>query len=76
MKKCIECALEKNQTEYSLNKNSKDGLNNRCKECCSKRNKERYSKKKESIKEKSSLYYITHKHSILNKFKENINLSK
>jgi hypothetical protein len=70
MKECIECHLEKNLLEYSSNKNSKDGLNNRCKECCSKRNKERYLKKKESIKEKSSLYYTTHKHSILNKLKE------
>jgi hypothetical protein len=70
MKTCVECNLEKNLIEYSLNKNSKDGLNNRCKDCCSQRNKQRYLEKKEHIKEQSSLYYLNNKQSVLDKLKD------
>jgi hypothetical protein len=70
MKTCVECSLEKNLIEYSLNKNSKDGLNNRCKDCCSQRNKQRYLEKKEHIKEQSSLYYLNNKQSVLDKLKD------
>lgn len=46
MKKCKRCNIEKEHIEFSLSKNSKDGLNSWCKKCKSDYNKERLKERK------------------------------
>ena len=41
MKKCIDCGLEKEITEFHLEKRNKDGHRNNCKVCRLKRERER-----------------------------------
>jgi hypothetical protein len=67
MKICCECSIEKNENQFSKNKNTKDGFNNRCKVCCSLRNKKRYELKKEDIKVKCNQYYFNNKETIKKK---------
>lgn len=42
LKKCTKCKIEKEQTEFYKNKNTKDGLDCNCKECRSKINANYY----------------------------------
>ena len=43
MKKCIDCGLEKEITEFHLEKRNKDGHRNNCKVCRLKREREKYA---------------------------------
>lgn len=46
MKKCKRCDIEKENIEFSLSRNSKDGLNSWCKKCKSEYNKEKLKERK------------------------------
>lgn len=51
MKKCTKCKIEKEVTEFSKNKTTKDGLQYNCKSCVKGRNEEWRRNNKEKIKE-------------------------
>ena len=48
MKTCHKCKLEKNESDFSLNRTKFDGLNSECKECQKKYFKEYYAKNKDA----------------------------
>jgi hypothetical protein len=52
MKKCIDCGLEKEITEFHLEKRNKDGHRNNCKVCRLKREREKYANRNIKTKEK------------------------
>ena len=52
MKKCIDCGLEKEITEFHLEKRNKDGHRNNCKVCRLQRDREKYANR--NIKTKAS----------------------
>lgn len=54
MKKCTKCLLEKNESEFSTNKQKKDGLNYKCKECQKEYFKEHYTKNKQYYIDKAA----------------------
>ena len=56
MKKCIDCGLEKEITEFHLEKRNKDGHRNNCKVCRLKRDREKYANR--DIKSKASKYLL------------------
>ena len=66
MKICCECKKEKDLSEFSKNKNSKDGLQYTCKNCC----KQYRNLNKEKISSKRKKYYKKNKDKILNKNKQ------
>lgn len=43
MKKCVDCGLEKDLSEFHLEKRNKDGHRNNCKVCRLKRDREKYA---------------------------------
>ena len=47
MKKCTSCLIEKDETEFSSNKQKKDGLNYKCKQCQREYFKSHYKKNKQ-----------------------------
>jgi hypothetical protein len=47
MKICTKCLIEKPLSEFSINKNKKDGLNYQCRSCQSKYHRQHYLKNKE-----------------------------
>ena len=67
LKICCECNTPFTLKQFSKNKNTKDGYNNRCKSCCSFRNKKRYELNKDNIKIKCNQYYHSNKETIKNK---------
>lgn len=69
-KVCSKCDEEKELTEFSKCKNSKDGLNYKCKKCHNDFMKTHYSLHKEESKEKHRLKYIRDKKKIRAKHKE------
>jgi len=54
MKKCTKCLLEKNESEFSTNKQKKDGLNYKCKECQREYFKQHYEKNKQYYIDKAA----------------------
>jgi len=76
MKKCVECAINKLDSEYTKDKNKTDGLSNRCKACHSARNKKRYASKQDYIKQQTSNYYYKNKDTIQEKNKDKPSYSK
>src|ERR1700688_3917416 len=79
MKKCSECKILKEKSEFSKEKGRSDGLNPRCKNCCSiyykkwldknreKRNqyqKNYYLNEKKESAIRHAIYYIEHKQEI------------
>lgn len=61
MKKCSKCGIEKNESEFSKRKSSKDGLRQTCRECSRKYNLEYRKAHREEMNEKSKRYRDTHK---------------
>jgi hypothetical protein len=70
MKTCTKCKIEKELTEFSKDKNSKDNLKSACKKCLSIESKIYYNKNKEKESEKAKNYYIKNKEKIDLKHKE------
>ena len=56
MKKCINCKLEKELTEFHKAKQNKGGLKGSCRSCVTEHKKEYYKVNKEKIKEYSKKY--------------------
>ena len=52
MKTCTKCNIEKETTEFTIERRSKDGLRSSCKEC----DKQYYLSNKEKIDEKAKKY--------------------
>ena len=59
MKKCSKCGIEKNESEFSKRKYSKDGLRQTCRECSRKYNLEYRKAHREEMNEKSKRYRDT-----------------
>lgn len=64
MKVCTKCKEEKNLTEFSKHKITKDGLCHKCKSCCKKHNKKHYQANKEKTKEYNKKYRKANKERI------------
>ena len=60
-KHCNKCDLTQSKSEFSKNKNSKDGLSNQCKGCVAKYGKIYRQKNKEAIAKKNSIYVQNNK---------------
>jgi hypothetical protein len=71
MKTCSKCKEEKPFSEFSKNKNSKDGLQSYCKICVKKIDKEYKEKNKNILKEKSKEYYQNNINSIKEYYQKN-----
>lgn len=56
MKACTKCGVEKELTEFSIQKNKKDGRSSWCKTCFSQYASQRYLKKHKEILEKMERY--------------------
>lgn len=70
MKTCAKCKIEKELTEFSKDKNSKDNLKYACKKCLSIEGKIYYNNNKEKESEKAREYYIKNKEKIDSKHRE------
>jgi hypothetical protein len=70
MKKCVRCKIEKELTEFSKDKNSKDNLKYACKKCLCIANKIYSQNNKEKESEKAREYYIKNKEKIDSKHRE------
>jgi hypothetical protein len=66
MKTCTKCKIEKELTEFSKEKKSKDNLKWSCKKCLNNENKQWKINNKEKIKEYSKEYYEENKEKIKN----------
>jgi hypothetical protein len=69
MKKCGKCEIKKPLDEFSKNKNSKDGFQNRCKECNKTHLKSLYDSNHEYYSSKSLEYYYKNKEHIITRTK-------
>jgi hypothetical protein len=67
MKKCSKCKIEKELTEFSKDRRSKDGLQNKCKFC----NKEYHKKYYQANKEYRKKYYKENKEKIKKYYQAN-----
>ncbi|MDD4242748.1 MAG: hypothetical protein PHG08_00410 [Bacilli bacterium] len=76
MKKCSKCGVEKDESEFSKNKNTMDGLQIHCKECVSIYKKDYYISNKETILEKRKSYYENNKEFCLSRQKEYVDNNK
>ena len=76
MKKCSECEIEQDISNYYKDKNKKDGISNRCKQCHNNSAKQHYIKNKENYIQKSNEYYYENKDNILKKQKLKPSYSK
>ena len=56
MKKCSNCHIEKEITEFHKNKTYKDGLQSQCKKCVKEHHKEWYQNNKKSVIEHNIRY--------------------
>ena len=72
MKTCRKCKIEKDFTEFTKDKQNKDGLKYTCKSC----SKEYRENNKELIKEHSKEYYKSNKERIKEYYKNNKELIK
>lgn len=70
MKRCTRCKVEKELSEFSKNKKSKDGLQHICKSCAAIEHKEWHEKNKEHIKEYSKEWYENNKERVKESAKE------
>ena len=70
MKVCKECEIEKEITEFFLNKKMKDGVLNQCKKCVYLKNKEKRKITYLNNKEKIKIYLENNKEKIQKKSKE------
>jgi len=69
MKKCTKCKLDKEITEFSKDKQKKDGLYPSCKKCESKAGKIYHTNNKEKESKRKKIYYINNKEKILKRNK-------
>jgi len=76
MKKCGECKIEQDVSNYYKDKSRKGGLSNRCKQCHNNSAKQHYIKNKEHYIKKSNEYYNENKDNILKKQKQKPSYSK
>ena len=60
MKTCTKCNIEKETTEFTIERRSKDGLRSSCKEC----EKQYYLENKEKISKKAKKYRLNNKEKI------------
>jgi len=56
MKKCFDCKLEKDESEFNKNKKTKDGLQGWCKTCVKENNAQRYSANPQHSKKIAKLW--------------------
>jgi hypothetical protein len=68
-KKCTKCGIEKPLTEFSKDKNRKDGRRSHCKACIAQYNAKPENKKRKA--ERHALYYAENKEKIAQYYEEN-----
>ena len=64
MKTCTKCKVDKEITEFSKDKQKKDGIYPSCKECESKAGRIYYTNNKEKESKRKKIYYINNKEKI------------
>jgi hypothetical protein len=76
MRNCNKCHIDKDLSEFSPKKNSKDGYNIWCRNCVREYNTQYYKDNTEKIKETTRIYTKTNRNEILSKKREYVRINK
>lgn len=70
MKTCGKCHIEKEESEFSIDRKSRDGKRSYCKGCDKKYKRKYYKKNKAKLAKKHSKYYLSNREKRLNYIKQ------